>query len=100
MQDILYDLLHDAPMQTCVTGRDHTMGEDGTRHVFDIIGDGVVASRYGSVGLSSAVESKGAARTDAEFDGVMVARGAYQFNDIVFNAGFDTHATNDFLQTL
>ena len=100
MQDIFYDLFHDTSMQAGLTGGDHTMGENGRRHVFDIIGDGVIASSNGSICLGCAVERKGAARTDAQFDSAVVAGGSYQFNDIALNARINAYAANEFLQNL
>src|SRR5436305_9814614 len=100
MQDIFYDLFHDSSMQAGLTGCDHTMGKNGRRHMFDIIRDGVIASRNGGICLGCAVKCEGAARTDAQFDGAMVAGGAYQFNGITLNAWINAYAANEFLQTL
>src|SRR6266849_124182 len=100
MQDIFYNLFHDSTMQASLAGSNHTMRKNGTRHMFDIIGDGVVSSRDGGVSLGSTVESECAAGTNTQFNRVMVAGSAYQINDIAFNAGINAHAANKILQAL
>src|SRR5438270_3985286 len=100
MQDSFYHSSHDTSMQASRAGGDHTRGENGSRHMFDIIGNGVIASRNGSICLGCAIEREGAARTDPQFDGAVVAGGAYQFNDITLNARINAYAANEFLQNL
>src|SRR5579859_3731112 len=100
MQNILYNLFHNSSMQAGLAGSNQTMRKNGTRHIFYIVWDGVVSARNGGISLGSTIESECAARTDTQFNGVMVAGSAYQFNDITFNARINTHASNEFLQAL
>src|SRR5712692_2196680 len=100
MQHVFYDLLHHTAMQAGLAGGDHTMGENGTGHVFYIVWDSVIPSRNCGVCLGRTVECERTTRAHTQFDSVMGSSGAHQFNDVAFNAWLDTHAPDQFLQTL